>query len=59
MNNQGAAKSLLVRLPEDIKDWLKHEAERNMSSQNSELVRAAREKMEAQRRGGDRISASK
>ena len=50
MDNQDAAKTLLVRLPEDVKDWLKHEAERNMSSQNSELVRAAREKMEAQRR---------
>jgi hypothetical protein len=49
MNNNAAAKTLLVRLPEDVKLWLMREAERNMSSQNSELVRAAREKMEAQR----------
>jgi len=50
MNNSAGAKTLLVRLPADVKDWLLHEAERNVSSQSSELIRAAREKMEAQRR---------
>ena len=49
MNNSAGAKTLLVRLPAEVKDWLLHEAERNVSSQSSELVRAAREKMEAQK----------
>ncbi|WP_027527430.1 Arc family DNA-binding protein [Bradyrhizobium sp. Ec3.3] len=46
MKDENAAKTLLVRLPADVKAWLASEAERNFSSQNSELVRAAREKME-------------
>ena len=39
---------LVVRLPEDAKGWLRDEARRNASSQNSEVVRAVRERMARQ-----------
>ena len=39
---------LVVRLPEDAKRWLRDEACRNGSSQNSEVVRAVRERMSRQ-----------
>lgn len=34
-----------IRLPVDVKEWLKKEASRNMRTQNAELVMAIREKM--------------
>lgn len=37
---------LQLRLPQDIKSWLEAEANKNSSSQNSELIRAVREKMD-------------
>jgi hypothetical protein len=37
---------LHVRLPADLKAWLAKEAARNGSSQNSEIIRALRERME-------------
>ena len=39
---------LVVRLPEDVKAWLRDEARRNASSQTSEVVRAVRDRMERQ-----------
>ena len=48
MNNK-AAKQLLVRVPADVKEWLQREAERNMSSQASEIVRSVRQRMDAER----------
>lgn len=39
---------LQLRLPKDLKDWIAHEAARNCSSQNSEVIRvlrAAKEKL--------------
>jgi predicted HicB family RNase H-like nuclease len=36
---------MAVRLPRDVKDWLKIEAERNGSSQNSEIIRSLRARM--------------
>ena len=41
-------KPLQLRLPEDLKAWLETEAERNGASQNSEAIRAIRERMERQ-----------
>lgn len=41
-------KPLQLRLPAELKDWLKVEAEKNGASQNSEIVRAIRERMERQ-----------
>jgi hypothetical protein len=34
-----------IRLPRDAKDWIKAEAVKNGSSQNSEIIRAVRERM--------------
>ncbi len=41
-------KPLQLRLPADLKDWLKSEATRNGSSQNSEIIRALRMAQAAQ-----------
>jgi hypothetical protein len=46
-----AVKTLLVRLPVDVKTWLEEEACRNLSSQGSEIVRAVRLRMEAEQVG--------
>lgn len=35
-------KPMQLRLPTDLKDWLAKEAEKNGSSQNSEVIRAIR-----------------
>lgn len=37
---------LQLRLPKEVKDWLTQEAARNGSSQNSEVIRSIRERME-------------
>lgn len=37
-------KLLQLRLPPDLKVWLKAEAEKNGTSQNSEIIRALRER---------------
>lgn len=37
---------IALRLPQDLKDWVAAEAQRNASSQNSEVVRALRERQE-------------
>ncbi|GLS88273.1 hypothetical protein GCM10010873_32470 [Cypionkella aquatica] len=42
-------KPLQLRLPHDLKNWLKAEAEKNGASQNSEIVRAIRERMDRNR----------
>ncbi len=41
-------KGLLVRLPRDIKAWLESEAAYNGASQNSEIIRSLRARMEKQ-----------
>jgi Arc-like DNA binding domain len=47
MNNSRTEFRQLVRLPRDVKDFLKREAERNCGSQNSEIVRSIRARMDA------------
>lgn len=37
---------IIIRLPSEVKEWLVNQAERNASSQSSEIVRALRERME-------------
>lgn len=37
---------MVVRLPEDLKAWVEEQSERNFSSQNSEIVRAVRDRKE-------------
>ncbi|MDU9005737.1 Arc family DNA-binding protein [Sedimentitalea todarodis] len=39
-------KPMQLRLPEGLKDWIKSEADKNASSQNSEVIRAIRERMD-------------
>ena len=38
--------SLQLRIPTDLKDFLQQEVERNGSTQNSEIIRAIRERMD-------------
>ena len=45
-----AVKTLLVRMPVEVKEWLENESDRNLSSQGSEVVRAVRLRMESERR---------
>jgi hypothetical protein len=40
-------KGLLVRLPSDVKAWLEKESARTLASQNSEIVRCIRARMDA------------
>ncbi len=35
-------KPMQLRLPSDLKDWIKAQADKNGSSQNSEIIRALR-----------------
>ncbi|MBR1238277.1 Arc family DNA-binding protein [Bradyrhizobium sp. AUGA SZCCT0182] len=39
---------MLVRLPRDVKTWLESEASYNGASQNSEIIRSLRARMEKQ-----------
>jgi hypothetical protein len=45
-----AVKTLLVRMPVEVKEWLAKESGRNLSSQGSEVVRAVRLRMESESR---------
>jgi predicted HicB family RNase H-like nuclease len=38
-------KPLQLRLPPDLKDWIAAQAKLNTASQNSEIIRAIRERM--------------
>ena len=37
-------KQIPLRLPEELKAWVEEQAEKNGSSQNSEVIRAVRER---------------
>ena len=39
-------KPLQLRLPPDLKTWIAAQAEANVPSQNSEIIRAIRERMD-------------
>lgn len=54
MNNKYSP--LLVRLPQDVKQYLQQEAHENCSSQNSEIVRAVRAAMKE--KGVTEVAAS-
>jgi hypothetical protein len=47
---QQATIKVLARITPEQKAWLEREAERNLSSQNSEIVRSLRYRMEAAER---------
>lgn len=38
--------AIMVRLPLDVKEWIEQEAARNAGSQNSEIVRSIRARMD-------------
>lgn len=40
------AERVLVRLPREVKDWIRGEAARNGASQNSEIIRSIRARMD-------------
>ena len=46
MPDRKKLKVIQVRLPEDVKEFIEEEAQKNLSSQNSEIIRCIREKME-------------
>lgn len=46
MANRTLTKALPIRLPDDVKSWIEAEAAKNSCSQNSEIIRAIRERME-------------
>lgn len=43
-----AGKKLQLRLPQDMKEWLKEDAARNSRSMNGQVLAALRELMKAQ-----------
>jgi hypothetical protein len=48
MIRKAEAERVLVRLPRELKAWIKSEAARNGASQNSEIVRCIRARMDSQ-----------
>jgi hypothetical protein len=40
--------TMLIRVPRDVKEWLEREAARTLASQNSEVVRCIRARMESE-----------
>ncbi|KEP68518.1 DNA-binding protein [Thioclava dalianensis] len=45
-------KALQLRLPGDLKDWIAEQAKRNGASQNSEIIRAVRDRMDRVQKEG-------
>ena len=41
---------ILVRLPRDVKTWIERQAARNGASQNSEIIRSIRLRMDGENR---------
>jgi len=42
--------TMVIRLPKDVKGWLEREAQRTGASQNSEIVRSLRARMDQEQR---------
>ena len=49
MIRKSDAARVLVRMPRDVKAWIEREAERNGASQNSEIIRSIRARMDGER----------
>jgi hypothetical protein len=52
MSQKPSTVQILVRLPVEIKIWLEMEAARNRASQNSEIVRTLRARIDAGQKAG-------
>jgi hypothetical protein len=48
MAHKAETTTVLIRLPLDVKRWLEKEAERTLASQNSEIIRSLRARMDAE-----------
>jgi Arc/MetJ-type ribon-helix-helix transcriptional regulator len=48
MQKPTARAEMIVRLPCDVKVWIERQAQKNCASQNSEVIRAVRTRMEAE-----------
>jgi Arc/MetJ-type ribon-helix-helix transcriptional regulator len=44
----GESADMYIRLPLEMKEWIEREAERNYVSQNSEIIRAIRSRMDSE-----------
>ncbi|MFY9955843.1 hypothetical protein [Bradyrhizobium sp.] len=55
---KAVSKPVMLRLPADVKTWLEQEAARMMASQNSEIVRCLRARMDADKRAAQRERAT-
>jgi hypothetical protein len=42
--------SVLVRLPQEVDDWIREQAERTLTSRSSEILRMIRQRMDSERR---------
>jgi hypothetical protein len=51
MHKRADRAEMVVRIPKDVKGWLEKEAERTGASQNSEIVRSLRARMESEEAG--------
>jgi hypothetical protein len=47
MRKQLVRAEMVIRVPRDIKVWIGRQAQKNCASQNSEVIRAVRARMEA------------
>jgi hypothetical protein len=50
MINKAETKAVLLRLPLDVKAWIEQEAARTLASQNSEIIRSIRARMDTEQR---------
>jgi hypothetical protein len=48
MAHKAETVTVLVRLPVDVKRWVEAEAARTLASQNSEIIRAIRSRMDSE-----------
>lgn len=48
MSRKSEAVRVMARLPQEQKLWIEQQAERNLTSQNAEIVRAIRLRMDAE-----------
>ena len=51
-------KKLCVRIPPDVKIWLQQQSALNLASQNSEIIRSIRMRMDHEKRAGRKANAS-
>jgi hypothetical protein len=50
MISKEQTKAVLLRLPLDVKAWIEQEAARTLASQNSEIIRSIRARMDTEQR---------